>query len=184
MPYLDPTTNVLALVEAAVKRLDDLQKVEVARLERQLDDHIEYTKQLAAAESKRIDAIRAVDVGAVAIASDRAGLQATALAAQVVASAEALRATAAATVLLWGSQLREFAEQLGSRISILEKAQYESKGSSEPTPIQRQITELERLQDVSTGKGQMSSTLIILISTIVGGLIVFIVQMAISHMGK
>src|SRR6185436_3061034 len=96
--YTDPTYNVLQTVNAAVQRLNDLAEAEkernreVMRLnEKVLDLHISYGEKLSLAESKRIDAIRAVDVAAVAIASERQVQQASVLANQVSASAETLR---------------------------------------------------------------------------------------------
>src|SRR5512140_1485982 len=88
---IDPTANVLALVEAAVKRLDDLRDAESRRLDEQAQLRADYSDKLAVAEAKRIDAIRAVDVNAVAIANERAAAQATVLANQLLQTSEALR---------------------------------------------------------------------------------------------
>ena len=114
---IDPTANVLLLVDAAVKRLDDigsirseLQQERIRRIDdlrvtdtrrvdelrqaesRRVDEHAtmraEYENKLSEAEKKRIDAIRAVDVAAVAVASERATQQATVLANQVACVSE------------------------------------------------------------------------------------------------
>ena len=85
----DPTSNVLSLVSASMKRTDDLHQAEVRRTDDlnaltalRLSDQIsaerirvneqlalraEYSEKLAVAEAKRIDAIRSVDVNAVAL---------------------------------------------------------------------------------------------------------------------
>ncbi|HEY9413122.1 MAG TPA: hypothetical protein VIQ30_00050, partial [Pseudonocardia sp.] len=64
-PVLDPTKNVLDLVEAAIKRQDDLREME-SQHQREIGDlRHQYEKELRKAETARIDAIRAVDVGAV-----------------------------------------------------------------------------------------------------------------------
>lgn len=136
--YTDPTHNVLQLVEAAVKRLDDLGKAErkrhkqVTALNKEiLNLHVAYSEKLSVAESKRIDAIRAVDVGAVAIASERATQQATVLANQVAASAETLRTLVATTAGTVAAQLHSVSSQLADRIALLEKSQYENKGTGQ-----------------------------------------------------
>ena len=130
--YTDPTYNVLQLVEAAVKRLDDLSSIradcthEVIALNKEiLSLHIAYSEKLSLAESKRIDAIRAVDVGAVAIANERAVGQATVLANQLTASADILRTLVTTTATTTQTQV---INPLIDRIALLEKSQYEGKG--------------------------------------------------------
>jgi hypothetical protein len=116
---IDPTKNVLDLVLAAVKRLDDIMELSLKRQDdlrlaqekivesklkdldelsglrfstnqkaqdaefHRIDDEMklraEYNDRLTIAEAKRIDAIRAVDVNAVTVASQRASDQASAL---------------------------------------------------------------------------------------------------------
>jgi len=125
---LDPTANVLALVDAAVKRINDLQQSEIRRIDEILDLRAQFAERLQIAESKRIDSIRAVDVAAVAVASERAAAQATVLANQVVVSADALRALVASTAASVALQLQQMQTQLTDRLSLLEKAQYEGKG--------------------------------------------------------
>ena len=106
-PY-DPTRNVLQLVEAAVKRLDDIQEIQKKSIEglltlqaKMLDDKLTAfiitSKELAQAEKSRIDAIRAVDVNASVVDRERATTQAQVLAAQVQSSAENLRLLVATT---------------------------------------------------------------------------------------
>lgn len=136
--FSDPTYNVLQLVNAAVKRLDDLsterseRTKEIFSLHKEiLNLHVMYGEKLSVAESKRIDAIRAVDVGAVAIASERATQQATVLANQVAASAETLRTLVATTAGTVAAQLQSVSNQLADRIALLEKSQYETKGSGQ-----------------------------------------------------
>jgi hypothetical protein len=116
-PVIDPTANVLALVEAAVKRLDDLRAAEVTRINDVMELRSYYDKKLNDAEAKRIDAIRAVDVAAVATASGEARAQANVLAGQVAATAETLRALVTAT-----------AAATDARIALLEKSQYQISG--------------------------------------------------------
>jgi len=107
-PVIDPTENVKALTEAEARRQDDLRKASDKYNEAEIRHSKElnalrsiYEEKLNIAEAKRIDAIRAVDVNAVAIASKEA--------------------SAAASVL---------ADSLNKRISAVEKSQYEGQGKS------------------------------------------------------
>jgi hypothetical protein len=125
---IDPSENVKALTEAAVKRLDDLREMsdrcraEIAKLRSDYDD------KLRDAESKRIDAIRAVDVGAVNRAAEVAATQAATLATQVAASAETLRAQVATTATAFRAELSAALEPIQKRIDDLTRAQYEAQG--------------------------------------------------------
>lgn len=164
----DPTENVKALSEAANKRQDDLREAdrkltdarhdgakaladlraecnhelalaESKRVNEQLAIRAGYEEQLRTAEAKRIDAIRAVDVNAVSVASQRASDQASVLATQVAQSAEqlrtqvaqsaeALRALVATTAATAATTLQQLVTGLSTRLTTLEQAQYEGKG--------------------------------------------------------
>jgi len=102
----------------------------VRRIDEQANLRADFQVQLNVAEAKRIDAIRAVDVNAVSVANERATAQAAVLANQVAASAETLRALVAATAATQAQQLGQLTAQLTDRLTALEKAQYENKGSS------------------------------------------------------
>jgi hypothetical protein len=156
-PVVDPTKNVLDLVQAAIKRQDDLrdaastltrsqiesaEKMDALRAEnvkavadalaRKLADEAAlrayYAERLDAAEAKRIDAIRAVDVAAVAVASQRAADQATVLATQVQQSAEALRTLVATTAATVATSQQQLATSLSARLTTLEQAGYQQAG--------------------------------------------------------
>jgi hypothetical protein len=88
-PVIDPTANVLLLVEAAVRRQDDLRMMEASHMREVMEMRALHTKEMRAAEAKRIDAIRAVDVGAVATANQAAETRAATLAGQVAAAKDA-----------------------------------------------------------------------------------------------
>jgi hypothetical protein len=154
----DPTKNVLDLVQAAIKRLDDLatergntlesklQRVDDLRDSRIADlhellilerEHIrqladiraDYDKQLRIKETERIDAIRAVDVQAVQRAAEVSATQAQTLATQVQASAETLRTQVATTAVAQTTALAAALEPIQKDISELRKTQYELAGS-------------------------------------------------------
>lgn len=202
---IDPTENVKALNEAANKRQDDLRAAqekliqtqlqaaekiselrylhaqELATLQaKKLEDEAklraDHATQLSVAEAKRIDAIRAVDVNAVAVANQRTSEQATALQTQTTQSAEVLRnqvarsaedlralvATTAATALQ--NQQQQFAG-LSTRITTLEQAQSEGKGKQtiqDPafTALLAEVRNLSQSRAATSGIGEGRSDVI------------------------
>lgn len=122
----DPSANVIMLVGNAVKYLESLQ----AASERAVDEKLKYIKQIADSESERINALRAVDVAAVATANDRAVKQAEVLAASLVTNAETLRASVAKTADTLAATVKQITDQQNERIAALEKVQYENQGKS------------------------------------------------------
>lgn len=145
-PVIDPTANVLQLVEAAIARQDDLRTLEAAHrkdhesmrgtylaAERQhlrelAEIRATYDDKLRDAEAKRIDAIRAVDVQAVSAAAQVQATQATTLAAQVATSAETLRNQVAAAATAQTVALAAALEPVQKDIADLRRAQYEAQG--------------------------------------------------------
>lgn len=116
-PVIDPTQNVLQLVEAAIKRQDDLRDAE-ARHVREIADLRElHAERMRIAEADRINAIRQVDVNAVQRAAEVADNRATTLAGQVSTAAEAMRAALAAAL-----------EPIQKDIADLRQAQYLTAG--------------------------------------------------------
>lgn len=132
-PVVDPTQNVLDLVNAAIRRQDDLRA--------QAQDHIrevvalraDYEEKLRTAETARIDAIRAVDVGAVNRAAEVSTQQAQTLATQVATSAETLRTQVAAAAAAATVALSAALEPIQKDIQDLRRAQYEQQGKSAQT---------------------------------------------------
>jgi hypothetical protein len=112
IPAADPTANVTAVVSSANKSL-----------RRELKLHMKYQAKLAKAESGRIDAIRMVDVAAVATAASAAEQRANTLAAQVTANAEALRNTVATTAATGELNFRTALEPMQTDIRALRDAQ-------------------------------------------------------------
>lgn len=172
----DPTENVRELVVAANIRADDLRKAESRRIEdlilaerRRVDESVialrreaelraDFSAQLNLAETKRIDAIRAVDVAAVAIANERAGAQASVLANQVATSAETLRALVATQAAASAQVFATSTSQLSDRISLLERTSYEGQGRSTlADPAMRKMVDaLELMQSTlarTSGRG-------------------------------
>ena len=123
-PVIDPTDNVLALVTAAVQRLDDLRAAEErynASEVRHLADmsgiREAHARELRIIESERINAIRAVDVGAVQRAAEVAAAQADAIRNQLAVTATAAQTSLAAAL-----------DPIQKDIADLRRAQYEAQG--------------------------------------------------------
>jgi hypothetical protein len=188
-PVVDPTANVIALSEAATQRQDDLRELSEEKLDaeiRRIDAearHIaeiaslraDFQEKLAIAESKRIDAIRTVDVGAVAIASERAAQQATVLATQVAQSAETLRTLVATTATSFAAQQAQLQNALMERITALEKSSYVGVGRSGMTdPMLTELTagiqslreSRDRERGVKTGVTAGAQTYMTLVSLV------------------
>lgn len=121
-PVKDPTANVLDLVNAAIRRQDDLRESESRHQEEMRIVQERHAEQLRDKETQRIDAIRAVDVQAVQRAAEVQQTQAGALANQVVATADAFRVSLAAAL-----------EPIIKDIADLRKTQYEQAGQKAQT---------------------------------------------------
>src|ERR1017187_645610 len=155
----DPTSNVLSLVEAAIRRQDDLRSAENRRvdelhqqrttcdreeavlIDRERVLQFQNLKDLATAESKRIDAItlaesRRLDAllaaarNDVTLASEKAGAQAATLASSVASSAEALRNQVATTSAATTTLINQLRDSLEKRLQAVEQNQYQAGGAS------------------------------------------------------
>lgn len=121
---VDPTANVLDLVEAAVRRQDDLRSAaeklydaEVRHLNHMAELRAEFSKELRELESKRVDANRQVDV-----------LAAKTEAAGVLAAVQTLAATTASTAETLRNTLASTLSAVNERIASLEKSSYTGAG--------------------------------------------------------
>jgi hypothetical protein len=148
-PVLDPSPNVLDWVEAAIKRQDDLRFAESEHIREIIairsanedkmraaqDAHAhtraDYEEKLRDKESARIDAIRAVDVGAGNRAAEVGAQAAAALAAQLVATADASRASTAAAAAASVTSLSAALEPIQKDIRDLRDAQSRGQGGKE-----------------------------------------------------
>jgi hypothetical protein len=116
-PVIDPTANVYALVEAAIKRQDDLREAESRHVREIAQLRADYAQELRDAETQRIDAIRAVDVGNVQRAAEvQAGV------------AQALEGKVTATAAAFESRLSATINPIQTSIDDLRRAQYEAQG--------------------------------------------------------
>jgi hypothetical protein len=136
----DPTLNVIANLETAVKRLDDLREAD-NKFQDSSIDHVkelatlraEYEDKLRLAESRRIDAIRAVDVAAVASSARDAAVVAATLATQVTTSADTLRNQVELTKTAAAGALTTALEPIQKDIADLRRVQYEQAGQKAGT---------------------------------------------------
>ncbi len=138
-PVIDPTANVISLVDAAILRQDDLRSAESRHIRELMQLHTNYNQQLnnlrdnyssqlRVQEAERLNAIRLFDTAASARASEVAGTQAATLAGQVQAAAEAMRNQVAAAAAAAAASLVTALEPIQSSINDLRKAQYEQQG--------------------------------------------------------
>ena len=170
----DPTINVQNLLRAAVKRIDDLRDAETRRVDERsiyTSTHLElrineeaahtsevmalrssYEKQLAEKESARINAIREVDVAAVAIANERVTNQAAILATNQATSADALRTLATSTANTVAQQFQSTTQQLSDRLSTLETSSNIGRGKEQVSDpmMAAMVTELKTLTSSMT----------------------------------
>jgi hypothetical protein len=117
-----------------MRRQDDLRAMESAHIREMMAGNVEHSRQLREAESARIDAIRAVDVGAVQRAAEVQAAQQQALAAQVVATADAFRSSLAAAL-----------GPITTAIDDLRRAQYETQGQKQQVVETRDTGSVTRL---------------------------------------
>jgi hypothetical protein len=126
--WTDPTENVKdlaqdikAIVAASMQRQDDLRAMESRHVRELLDRDKSHAKELRAAESARIDAIRDVDVGAVQRAAEVAATQAAALAAQVTATADAFRLSISAALEPIQKDIRDLRDAQSRGVGVREQ---------------------------------------------------------------
>lgn len=183
-PVIDPTVNVMNLVEAATLRLDDLRDAENRRVDERFRNQKEYMheiqgliaayeEKLRVAEANRIDAIRAVDVGAVATAAERASQQAQVLATQVATSAETLRTLVATSAATTAAALTQIINPITERLAQLEKAQYEGAGRaviSDPITqeLLREVKSLGSSHAQTAGGSELIRWLVPILMTVIG----------------
>jgi hypothetical protein len=137
---IDPTANVIALISSTTLQLKDLlnaqadlNKAEFRRLNDLLDIQVAHAKELALAESGRIDAIRAVDVNAVGVAAKKAEDQAAVLATQLSTTADNSRNALAIATSQTTDMVRQNLEPVMVRLTTLEQSRSASSGASDNT---------------------------------------------------
>ena len=135
---IDPTQNVLNLVEAAILRQDNLREY----AEKLADAKADFTNKIAelraihqreldVAEAQRLDAIRQVDREDVTKTAVQALTAIQALAATTTTTAETLRTQVATTAQAAQNQLATITNEINKRLSALEQTSFEGKGKQQ-----------------------------------------------------
>lgn len=175
---IDPTKNVLDLVDMSVTRLNDLRLASLELMNAKLahvkeigelrgscakemrdadtrlgDMREKHAEQLRALDSDRLEKIRQVDVLAGNTAADRALVAIQTLATTQSAAAETLRAMVASTATTIATQLDQRMAAVTERIMALEKTAYTGQGKatvSDPM-MSELITEMKRVVNTQSG---------------------------------
>jgi hypothetical protein len=163
-PVLDPTANVLALVEAANKRQDDLRELNSKWIEVIAALREQHAKELREAEAKRIDAIRQVDTEAVSQAAIVADTRAQTLAVQVQSAAETVRSTQDQTRIQFAATMATAVDPLAAAIADLRRIQYEQQG--------QKVAATEQHSTNQWTVGTVIGILALLVSIIVGAIVI------------
>jgi hypothetical protein len=165
-PVKDPTANVLESLRTAIQRQDDLREAADRHVREIAELRAEYDEKLRKAETARIDAIRAVDVGAVNRAAEVSAQVATTLAAQVAISAETLRTQVAAAATATAQNLVTALAPMQKAIDDLRQAQFITAGQK----TQVVESQVDRRGGIMTVIAAVSAALA-LISIVVAALI-------------
>jgi hypothetical protein len=164
LPVVDPTENVLALVEAAVKRQDDLRYLESEHIREVMRLRASFTERWQQQEAARIDAIRAVDITAVSRAAEVSATQTMTLATQVASAAEAMRVQVAAAAVAAANNLTTALAPIQLAVNELRKSQYEMQG--------------QRVAKLETKDNSQWITVLII------GVVFSVIQIALHFLGK
>jgi hypothetical protein len=183
-PVVDPTENVIALSVASNIRQDDLRNssdrfnlAQIENVKELAELRSIYEEKLTIAEAKRIDAIRSVDVNAVAIASEKAAAAAAVLANSVNSSAKNLE-----------EQLKQYVGQINTRLSAVEKSQYEGQGKGSVTDPQLAalVDEVKKLNQANNQNQGRSAerkdytSLVIAVGSLIIGAIAIIISITVK----
>lgn len=186
-PVVDPTQNVMALVQAASRRQDDLRlaskelnDAKLLHLKEISDLRAIHANELRQAESDRLDSIRQVDredVNKTALAAQAA---IATLAATAATTAETLRTQVATTAQAQQTSFQTAMGEVVKRISALELSSSEGKGKQAVTDpaLTALVEEVKHLaasrQQATGGKTNM---------TLIGGLVMGAVVIITSLVG-
>jgi hypothetical protein len=132
--WTDPTANVISLVDAAMKRQDDLREQDSEHVRELIEVRAQYDEKLRAAEADRINAIQTRSDLTVQRAAEVQAAQAQTLATQVATTADAFRASLAAALA-----------PLQASIEDLRRAQYEAQGQKAQVVETRDVRNDQRL---------------------------------------
>lgn len=127
-PVEDPTANVKALTAAAITAEAALRVMSTGYQDKIADLRDRHYAEMRQAETARIDAIRLVDTGNVARAAEVSAAQATALAASVIQSAEALRVSNEQSRVQTAAALNTAMTPVLAQLESLRQTQFQQQG--------------------------------------------------------
>lgn len=158
---IDPTVNVKEKLEDTVRRLDDLASMRAVHHDA-LEGQRRYYEGLLRdaeqgrrqAEKDRLDAIRIIDVTAVARAAQEQNERAQQLAAQLQATAEANRVQVAAAATAFRAELVSTIDPIQKRLEEISRTQYEQQGQKQQVVESRESAgDLKPILDALSGLG-------------------------------
>lgn len=127
----DPTRNVIALVASNSERLQAMLDIHIKRLDERFATHVEYAANISLAENSRISAIREMDVKTYETAMNQATEDRLVLSNRMTVINDGLRALISASQEVLTKQTEQRVEQLSDRITLLERAQYQTQGKDQ-----------------------------------------------------
>lgn len=162
-PFLQSQNERFA---SEIKRIDDAATTYAANI-----------KDATEKETKRVDSNREVDGKAVTIATDRASDAASVLAKALSETAETMRKNTDAIATTLALQLQQFNTQFVERFMTIEKIQNENIGRAALSDtLPDRIKVLEDAKNVGEGRSGMSTPLLMLLSSLGGGVLIYIIQ--------
>lgn len=184
-PTIDPTANVLALVEASNRRQDDLRllqkemsDIKHAHSKEICDLMAAHQRALDAKESERLDSIRKVDRDDVNKTAAAALDSIRTLAATTATTAETLRTQVATVAQAAANQRAIDTGETNKRLSALELASSEGKGKqafSDPM-MEKLVSRMDTLlqqNSASSGRTSGSSALWAYVVGAIGAIVGF-----------
>jgi len=188
-PVQDPSPNVLDLVEAGLKRQDDLREAdarhnrEVAKIRHDYEIQLrkadryeagvrsKYEDRLREKETQRLDAIRAVDVANVESARVVAEARANTLATQQQASADALRNQVEQARITTADALAQALAPLQKSVEDLRQTQYQQQGEKS-SKVESSTTDRDALAikqaEIQASQSRMQMYALIIAAIVLG----------------
>lgn len=174
-PVVDPTTNVIALNEAANRRQDDLREANSRRIDSELqcvkdvsnlhaaharelvELRAEHAEKMAVAETSRLNAIRQVDAAFASATAEQSKVAVQTLATAAAVNADNLRGLVTSTAQTLAAQQVSTVAGITERLVALEKSSYEGKGKqsySDPlmADLVAEMKSLRESRSIGTGK--------------------------------
>jgi len=127
-PVIDPTANVQALVEAGLKRQDDLRALEATHVREVMQLRSEFNNEIRHENNERLKAQRDVDQGQLVRAAETQLTTANTLAAQVATAAVTLRAQVDSSQTQSVAQFNAALDPISKRVEELSRVQFAQQG--------------------------------------------------------